>query len=203
MSRHDARRRLKFQLAGTLLVSGASMAAIGVATASGASHQHSKGVIISIVKSAKDGAILSDGTTLYTLKSNAVNCGATCHKYWSPVLLPKGATKATAGVGVSAAKLGTVKVAAGRQVTYGGKALFWFFGDKSAGQVTGNVTDTWGKWSDVVLVKPASKPANTTTTTKVTTTTAPSSPTTTPPPPTTTPPATTTTAPAGGGGVGF
>jgi len=29
--------------------------------------------------------------------------------------------------------------------------------------VTGNVTDTWGKWSDIVTVKPAGKPTTTTT----------------------------------------
>ena len=91
-------------------------------------------------------------------------CTAACHKFWIPVLLPKGVTKATAGAGVSAAKLGSRKVTGGEQVTYGGRELFWFFKDKAAGQVTGNVTDTWGKWTDVVLVKPAHKPPTTTTT---------------------------------------
>ena len=33
------------------------------------------------------------------------------------------------------------------QVTYSGKPLYWFSGDNAAGQVNGNVTDTWGKWS--------------------------------------------------------
>jgi len=32
-----------------------------------------------------------------------------------------------------------------------------------AGQVKGNVTDTWGKWADVVLAKPTGKPVTTTT----------------------------------------
>ena len=90
---------------------------------------------------------------------------ATCQKYWIEVLLPKGVTKATAGTGVSAAKLGTTKGAGGAlQVTYGGKALYWFSKDKAPGQVTGNVTDTWGKWIDVVLVKPTGKKPTTTTT---------------------------------------
>jgi predicted lipoprotein with Yx(FWY)xxD motif len=44
------------------------------------------------------------------------------------------------------------------QVTYSGKALYWFIGDKAPGQVNGNVTDTWGTWSDVATVKPASNP---------------------------------------------
>jgi predicted lipoprotein with Yx(FWY)xxD motif len=196
---------LQLQIASTLVVAGALATAIGVASASGAPHVHAKNVVITSVKSTKFGTILTDGTTLYTLKPNSTSCTATCHKYWIPVDLPKGDTKAVAGSGVSAVKLGTVKVKGGRQVTYGGKALYWFFEDKSAGQVKGNVTDTWGKWADVVLAKPASKPATTTTTMKATTTTTPAapSPTTTVPTPTTTRPTTTTTAPGGGGGVGF
>jgi hypothetical protein len=41
------------------------------------------------------------------------------------------------------------------QVTYVGKALYWFIKDKAAGQVNGNVRDTWGIWTDVVTVMPA------------------------------------------------
>jgi hypothetical protein len=108
-------------------------------------------------------------------------------------------TKATAGTGVSPAKLGTKRIANGRQVTYGGKALFWFFEDRVAGQVKGNVTDVWGKWIDVVLVKPTSKP----TTTTSQPTKPPNTTTTMPITTTTRPPTTTTTAPSGGGGVGF
>ncbi len=127
------------------------------------------------------GTILESTRTVYTLAPSKVACTATCLKYWPEVLLPKGATKAVAGPGVAAAKLGTIKRAGGRlQVTYAGKALYWFFLDKAAGQVKGNVTDTWGKWSVVVLVKPA---GGSTTTTSVATTT--------------------TTTGGGGGGIGF
>ena len=41
------------------------------------------------------------------------------------------------------------------QVTYSGKPLYFFSGDTAAGQVHGNVSDTWGKWSAVVTVKSA------------------------------------------------
>jgi predicted lipoprotein with Yx(FWY)xxD motif len=208
MSRIDSRKKRTVRIASTIVIGGGLATALGVASASGAPHDHSKNVVVSVLKSAKFGTILTDGMTLYTLKPTATSCTATCHKYWIPLLLPKGDTKAVAGTGVSATKLGTVKVKAGRQVTYNGKALFWFFEDKSAGQVKGNVTDTWGKWADVVLTKPASKPATTTTKEKATTTTTLKSTTTTvpaaPAPTTTTPsPVTTTTAPGGGGGVGF
>ena len=70
-------------------------------------------------------------------------------------MLPKGVTKATAGTGVNASKLGTVKRGGALQVTYAGKPLYRFVEDTSASQVNGNITDTWGKWS-VVVTKPAS-----------------------------------------------
>ncbi len=208
--RVDATSRFTFQrmaavrVASALLVAG-GVVTIGVTSASSAPHAHAKSFVISTFKSAKFGTILQDGKTLYTLKPTATKCAATCHKYWIEALLPKGAKKATAGPGVNGAKLGTIKVTGGLQVTYAGKPLFWFFEDKSPGQVKGNVSDTWGKWSDVVLVRPAGKPSTTTTNPPPTTTTtkgaAPTTTTTvksTPPPP-----ATTTTVAGGGGGVGF
>jgi predicted lipoprotein with Yx(FWY)xxD motif len=119
-----------------------------------------KRVVISTLKTKKYGTILVDGNTLYTLKPSKTACGAACHQYWPQVLLPKGVSKATAGTGVNAAKLGTVKVEGGAlQVTYSGLALYWFIGDKAPGQVNGNVTDTFGKWSDVATVKPTSPPS--------------------------------------------
>ena len=93
----------------------------------GAEHSHAKSIVISTSKSAKYGTILVSGKTLYTLQPNNVSCTAACQKFWVEVLLPKGVTKAAAGPGVSAAKLGTTKGAGGAlQVTYGGKALFLF-----------------------------------------------------------------------------
>jgi hypothetical protein len=81
------------------------------------------------------------------------------------LLLPKGVTSATAGKGVSAAKLGTVVRSGGAlQVTYAGKPLYWYVLDTAPGQVKGNVTDTWGKWSDVATIKPAGGVHTTTTT---------------------------------------
>jgi predicted lipoprotein with Yx(FWY)xxD motif len=152
------------RIAAAVLVAASLATTAGVTAASGAEHSHVKSVVISTFKNSKLGTILVDGRTLYTLKPNSTACTAACHRVWIPVLLPKGVKKATAGSGVSAAKLGTVKVSGGAlQVTYGGRALYWFFLDKSLGQVKGNITDTWGKWLDVVLVKPAGKPTTTTT----------------------------------------
>jgi len=174
----------------TLLVAGTMVTTIGLSGASAEGQRHTaKSVEISTFKSAKFGTILSYRKTLYTLRPSATACTSACHKIWIEVLLPQGVTKATAGPGVSSARLGAIKVAGGLQVTYGGKALFWFFEDKAAGQAKGNVTDTWGKWSAVVLVKRTGKPTTTTQPTKTTTTTLPAT--------------TTTTSPGGGGGIGF
>ncbi|HEX4217185.1 MAG TPA: hypothetical protein VHZ02_02350 [Acidimicrobiales bacterium] len=109
---------------------------------------------ISTAKSAMAGTYLVSGKTVYTLKASSTPCNATCLKAWPPVTLPHGVTKAKAGPGVNAAKLGTKKTSSGAlQVTYGGKPLYFFVGDTSAGQVNGNVTDTFGKWTDVVTAK--------------------------------------------------
>lgn len=175
------------------------------AGASGSSVSHdTKSVVISTLKTTKFGTILVSGTTLYTLIPSGVACGVTCQKYWPEVLLPEGTTRAIAGVGVKASQLGTLTRPGGlRQVTYLGRALYRFVLDTAPGQVRGNVSDTWGRWSDVVTSKPVGTVKSTTTTVKQTTTTTLKSTTTTNAPETTTTvPPTTTTVPSGGG-VGF
>ena len=113
-------------------------------------------VVVSKTKNAKLGTILVSGKTVYTLKASKTPCSTQCLKIWPALMLPKGVAKATAGKGVSASKLGTLKRSGGAlQVTYAGKPLYWFSGDTAAGQVNGNITDTWGKWSVVVMKKPA------------------------------------------------
>jgi predicted lipoprotein with Yx(FWY)xxD motif len=154
-------------MAAAVFALGGLSASLLPANTAGASTIHpatsaAKSVVISTLKTKKYGTILVDGKTLYTLKPGKTGCATTCHKYWPQVLLPKGVTKATAGAGVSSAKLGTVMVTGGAlQVTYAGMALYWFAGDKAPGQVNGNVTDPWGKWSDVATVKPATTPPST------------------------------------------
>jgi predicted lipoprotein with Yx(FWY)xxD motif len=168
--------------------------------AGGATHGRSaRSLVISTVETARFGKVLASGHTVYTLRPSGVACGATCLTYWPEVLLPKGVAHATAGAGVNAARLGTLRRAGGAlQVTYGGKALYWFSLDRADGQVKGNVSDTWGTWS-VVVVKPRTPPSTTTTGRPGVTTTEPAVTTTTtkPPPPTTVPSG------GGGGGAGF
>jgi predicted lipoprotein with Yx(FWY)xxD motif len=170
------------RIAAVVLAATALIGPLFAPLASGAASSRSaKALVISTMKTTKYGTILVSGTTVYTLKSNGTACTAKCLKYWPEVLLAKGVKKATARSGVSAAKLGTIRRVGGvLQVTYGGHPLYWFYKDKASGEVNGNVTDTWGKWSVVVTVKPSS--GGTTTTS---------------------PGGTTTTTSPGGGGVGF
>jgi predicted lipoprotein with Yx(FWY)xxD motif len=147
----------------TFAIGGLSASLFIGGTASATTNGAAKRVVISTTKNSHLGTLLVSDTTLYTLKPSKTACTSACMKVWPEVTLPKGVTKATAGSGVSAAKLGTIKRANGvLQVTYAGKALYWFSGDSPAGQVNGNVTDTWGTWSDVVTVKPASSASSST-----------------------------------------
>lgn len=151
----------KLLIASIALASALGFAATGGIVSASAATSPRTATTISTTKNAKSGTFLvaDDGNTVYTLKPSKKACDTDpkCLKAWPPVLLPQGVTTATAGSGVSAAKLGTVSAAGGAlQVTYSGKALYWFQKDKSPGQVKGNVKDKWGTWHSVVTVKPKS-----------------------------------------------
>ena len=152
-----AGRRVAVGLIGALATA-ASAASVSVVAASGAGAAQS--VVISTARTAAFGKVLVSGNTVYTLKPSKTPCDAQCLQIWPAVELPAGVTHATAGPGVQGSKLGTVKMSDGSlQVTYGGKALYYFVGDKAPGQVNGNITDTWGKWSTVTIGKPTPAPA--------------------------------------------
>jgi predicted lipoprotein with Yx(FWY)xxD motif len=147
-------RRPFGRIVSTALVAGTVSASLfAVGTASALSSHTSTSAKVSTAKTTKLGTFLVSGKTLYTLSKN--DCNTACLKIWPALLLPKGVTNPTAGSGVSGAKLGTVKIASGLQVTYGGKPLYWFAKDSGPGKVTGNkVKDKWGVWSIVVTAKP-------------------------------------------------
>jgi predicted lipoprotein with Yx(FWY)xxD motif len=147
-------------------VGGLSTALLGAVPAGATTNGAAKSVVVSMAKNAKFGKVLVSGKTLYTLKASSTPCTATCLKVWPALVLPKGATKPTAGSGVSASKLSTVTRSGGvRQVTYQGKALYFFSGDNGAGQVNGNVSDEWGKWTAVSTKKASSSGSGSTPTT--------------------------------------
>ena len=112
---------------------------------------------ISTAKNSKLGTILVSGNTVYVIKTSKAGCTGKCAKTWAPVVLPSGVTKPTAGSGVDTAKLGTSSTADGAlQITYDGSPLYWNLKDKAPGQVHGNVSDKFAKWSVIVTEKASS-----------------------------------------------
>jgi predicted lipoprotein with Yx(FWY)xxD motif len=96
------------------------------------------------------GTYLVDGSgkTLYVFASDntsASACTGVCATAWPPLIV---SGKPTAGAGVTASDLGTIKRADGStQVTYAGHPLYVYIGDSSAGQITGqNNTSYGGEW---------------------------------------------------------
>jgi predicted lipoprotein with Yx(FWY)xxD motif len=137
-----------------LAVGGLSSSLLVASAGDAASTHPAKRLVISTSKDAQIGTILVSGRTLYTLQAGKTPCNIQCLKVWPEVLLPKGVTRARAGAGVNAAKLGTVTRSHGAlQVTYSGKPLYRFSGDKAPGQVLGMGTNPWGTWSVVVTAK--------------------------------------------------
>src|SRR3954471_11926057 len=96
---------------------------------------------------SKLGKILVDGTgrTLYLFeadKGKASACGGACASVWPPLTTKGGAT---AGAGLTASKLGSIKRSDGTaEVTYNGHPLYTFAGDRAAGQTTGQGSDDFG-----------------------------------------------------------
>ena len=79
----------------------------------------------------------SSGRTLYLSTQDAKNksmCTGQCADVWPPLLT---SGKPSAGMGVSAPKLGEIKRGHSHQVTYAGHPLYEFSGDTNAGQTTG------------------------------------------------------------------
>ncbi len=107
----------------------------------------SSGAMVNAFNSPTFGNILVDskGMTLYIFTKdtpNTSNCYNTCATYWPP-LLTTGAP--VAGTGLTATMLGTTQRTNGTtQVTYNGWPLYYYIGDKSAGDTNGeNVQGIW------------------------------------------------------------
>jgi len=148
----------------------ALLAAIGAGMAVAATAAHTGTVTTG---ATKYGTVLvsANGRTLYHLtaeKRGKIACSGTCAKAWPPLTIKKGA-KPTAGTGVKAAKLGTIKRPDGTiQVTYNGFALYRYGDDTKKGDAEGQGEDhVWFTISaSGALVKTAAtQPATTTTST--------------------------------------
>jgi predicted lipoprotein with Yx(FWY)xxD motif len=131
--------------AGALTVAAvAALALPGVASAQGTSVK---------VGPSKLGRILVDshGKTLYLWAHDTgrkSTCNGQCAKYWPPLVT---SGKPKAGPGALARLLGTSRRADGRtQVTYHGHPLYYYVGDRRAGDVKGEgLTGFGGRWDPV------------------------------------------------------
>ena len=101
------------------------------------------------------GQILHDGRgfALYAFTKDTAgrsNCSGACAAAWPPYIVPR---RATAGAGVTAALLGTVRRSDGRlQASYAGRPLYYYIGDRRPSQVLcQNVTEFGGVW---LVVRP-------------------------------------------------
>jgi predicted lipoprotein with Yx(FWY)xxD motif len=110
------------------------------------------------VKSSAYGRILFDnrGFVLYGFTRDAhrkSRCTGACAKAWPPYIVT---SRPRAGKGVVGARLGTVRRGGGRlQVTYFGRPLYYYVGDKKPGQILcQDVTEFGGVWR---VVRPSGR----------------------------------------------
>jgi predicted lipoprotein with Yx(FWY)xxD motif len=96
------------------------------------------------------GAVLFDGRgfALYAFTHDPrgrTTCSGACARAWPPYLA-RGALRA--GRGARASLLATIRRTDGsRQVTYGGRPLYYYAGDRKAGQILcQNVSEFGGLW---------------------------------------------------------
>jgi predicted lipoprotein with Yx(FWY)xxD motif len=159
LARVPAPVKLGVPVAAGLLAAACSSAAgtsSGSAPASsGTSGGSTSGTVIE-THAGSGGTFLTDGSgrTVYLWVKDGMNkstCTGACASAWPPVMATG---KLTASGGAKASDLGTIaRPGGGKQVTYDGHALYYFAGDSSAAQTSGQGSDSFGaKWW---LVAPA------------------------------------------------
>jgi predicted lipoprotein with Yx(FWY)xxD motif len=134
--------RLRYILVSVVL-SLASVGAVAVAAdAAGAATVHAR--------HAKLGTYVVDakGLTLYEFekdKGKKSSCYGACAKVWKPLTVT---SKPTAGTGLKGSLLSTTTRTGGaKQVTYGGRPLYYYDDDHKAGQTAGQGVSAFGaKW---------------------------------------------------------
>ncbi|HSB39321.1 MAG TPA: hypothetical protein VLD13_09565 [Gaiellaceae bacterium] len=104
------------------------------------------------------GKVLYDGRGFavyaFTRDHGRSACYGACARAWPPYLAPKRPLRA--GVGLRRGLLGTVKRRNGRrQVTYAGRPLYYYVGDRRPGQILcQDVLEYGGRW---LVVRPSGK----------------------------------------------
>jgi len=134
-----------------LLAACASTASPSTSGSSGTpSATGANGITVNAVSVGMLGTALVDaqGKTLYILSADQggkVTCtGSACTSIWPPLLVPTGGT-VSAGTGVTASMLGTVKTPSGAmQATYNKWPLYTYTGDSGSGQANGQGINSFG-----------------------------------------------------------
>ena len=131
-----------------LLSSGIAAGVIGLAGVAGASAAtyNSKAAPTISVRSTAYGKILvnSKGDTLYLWakdKNDKSACSGGCLAVWPFVVI---SGKPTAGSGVNAKLLGTIKVKGGNEVTYNKHPLYTYISDVKPGIISGEGNKSFG-----------------------------------------------------------
>jgi len=109
-------------------------------------------------KASRFGRILFDGRgyVLYAFtrdRGTKSTCSGACARAWPPYIVK---SRPRAGAGTAAGRLGTTKRSNGSlQVTYAGRPLYYYVGDRKAGQILcQNVTEFGGVW---LVVRPSGR----------------------------------------------
>ena len=124
-----------------------AVAALAVVTGAAGAASKAPGKAATVdVRKTKLGRVLVDaqGRTLYDFvkdRHGKSACAGACAKFWPPLMTTG---KPKAGRGVQAKLLGTTVRRAGRQVTYAGRPLYTYAGDKKAGQTNGQGSTNFG-----------------------------------------------------------
>jgi predicted lipoprotein with Yx(FWY)xxD motif len=142
---------------GPLAVAAAVLAAVSLAACGSNSTNTSSDVpaptasgkapTVGVVSNGSLGKILVDsqGRTLYLFQKDANGksaCTGACAAAWPPL---RSAAKPTAGKGVSAAKLGTIRRSDGKpEVTYNGHPLYLYAADQQPGDANGQGINAFG-----------------------------------------------------------
>jgi predicted lipoprotein with Yx(FWY)xxD motif len=140
-----------------LLVVAAALALVALAPAAMSERAGATSVTLT-ARSSSYGRVLFNGRgyVLYAFTRDQRGrsaCYGACAKAW-PVYFAKSSLRA--GPGVKRSLLGTTKRRDGRrQVTYAGRPLYYYIGDRKPGQITcQNVAEYGGTW---LVVRPSGK----------------------------------------------
>ena len=142
-----------------LLLAGLGCAAVAVgALAPAAMPEQSASRATLTARASSYGKVLHDGRGFvvyaFTRDRPRSACYGACAKAWPPYFAPKGTLRV--GAGLKRSLLGTAKRKNGRrQVTYAGRPLYYYVGDRRPGQILcQDVVEYGGRW---LIVRPSGK----------------------------------------------